>query len=814
MRKYIYELKDLPEGEQLHFGGKATSLGRLSKWGCPVPAGYAIAAEAFAADGHMESEYDGTDAGDDHFRKQLRKDFREELSRLVESMPKGKYAVRSSAVGEDGAKDSFAGAYETILNVETKDMVEAVWKVAASALDDRVEVYAGERGVEAGKIAVVIQRMVQSEYAGVLFTADVISGNRTVMNGQYVKGLGEKLVSGEGVDGSFWIHTFPYAYDGAEAMKPYAKTLYRLAAKIAEKNGRPQDIEWGIEGGKVYILQARPITTLFENDVEGFDINDSLMGEVLLSKTNVGEIFLRPVSPATYGMLNGITKVLEIPLISNVCGQLYMNISGLCSVVMSFGVSKKKAYEILKGLVGGIPEGIDIPVFPYDKKPLLKKGFKMVLQSLGHKDKGFAERMPKLSEELIAKIRQAKVLGELKDLWEEECNPFIQKALPAIVAGVSVKPLFGTRQKLEEVCGSELTDRLLSDCSENGTIESLGSLMALDDLANGRMDAETYVSRFGHRHTDEMELAAPYPYEDPNFPENAVRDYLASGMNVAEMKKSQELRQSEAEQEFAKKYPGKVRWYQKLKKKYSKAVFDREQVRSNGLRLFCVIREFYLKVGELTGITEDIFMLYPEEMLDLLGKWGECVNQGIGDSEGGTSESGTFERGTEDHRQVREKIGVRKERYEKQMKMPYFPNLICGRFVPEEWEAAGSPGGYYRFGETFANKEQDMIKGVAGSCGQVEGVARVLFSMEEAQALKPGEILVVPAANIGWVKVFPKIAGLVTDIGAPLSHAVIVARELGIPAVVSCQSASSEIKTGDRIIVDGTMGVVRKVTCL
>lgn len=784
---YIYKLKNLPKEGELHFGGKAESLDRLCKWGCPVPEGYAMATEAFRdmnADNAVNID-NAEKLNANLINKYLKTEAISELNLLLKKLPRVKYAVRSSAIGEDGTKDSFAGAYETILDVEVDEIPEAICKVAASVKDDRVEVYAGERGTVGGGIAVVIQRMIQSEYAGVLFTADVISGNRTVMCGEFVQGLGEQLVSGDGMDGSFRIHTFPYSFEGNEKMRSFGPKLYDFAKKIVGKAGRPQDLEWAVEKGKVYILQARPITTLFENDMDHFDINDSLTGELLLSKTNVGEIFLRPVSPATFGLLKEIGKYWEFPLISNVCGQLYINISGLCSVLMSFGMSKKKAYARLKNLVGGIPEGIDIPVFPFNKKPMLKNLFKIMVRAKKPKGKENKRNVIEESNTLIAQIRQAENEKALDDVWNNGCQHFIQYTLPAIMGGLSLRSLFVARQKLEKICGSELTDQLLSDSSENGTIESLGSLLALDDLANGRMDAQAYRERFGHRHTDEMEVSAPYPYENPEFPENVVREYLKSGMDVNKMKETQRKRKQEAEAEFARRYPNKMKFYRKWKNKYTKAVYGREQIRSEALRLFCVLREYYLKAGALSGFENHIFMLYPEEMRSLV--------------------TGIEQREKEE---LARKIEIRKAHYEEQMQMPYFPNLICGRFLPEEWKRAGSPGGYYRFGETIAEESHDMIRGVAGSCGQVEGIARVLHSIEEAENLVPGEILVVPAANIGWVKVFPKITGLVTDIGAPLSHAVIVARELGIPAVVSCQAASTLIKSGDRLKVDGTMGTV------
>ena len=155
-----------------------------------------------------------------------------------------------------------------------------------------------------------------------------------------------------------------------------------------------------------------------------------------------------------------------------------------------------------------------------------------------------------------------------------------------------------------------------------------------------------------------------------------------------------------------------------------------------------------------------------------------------------------------------EKISVRRKIYEEQMSMPTFPSIISGRFTYEEWKQSGGATGFYKSGENCSDETDGVIRGVAGSSGQTEGIVRVMNSVDEADEFKKGEILVVKAANIGWIKLFPKASALITDIGAPLSHAVIVARELGIPAVVSCQCASGILKTGDRVKVDGTSGTV------
>ena len=762
---YIFELKKAAD-TGYDIGGKAESLGKMLRMGLPVPGGFVIAAQAFR---------DG----------KLKDDAAAELSGLIKKLSGTdcNYAVRSSAVGEDGAEDSFAGAYETVLDVKPEDIEKAVLTVAASADNERVGVYAKERNTKAGGTAVVIQRYVAPEYAGVLFTADPVSGSRGRMTGSFVRGAGEKLVSGEGMDGEFVIDAVRYSYSGSGEMAPYAKKLFRYAKKLAADD-IPKDIEWAVSGGRVFILQSRPITTLFQNNFDDFDINDSLCGELLLSKTNVGEIFLRPVSPVTFGMVDMVSSMLGIPLISDVCGQLYLNISGICSMIMSFGVKKEKAFGIIRELAGGIPD-TEIPVCPFDRNALFRSLRKMMKGSSGkkpakYKPKNLRGHFTEVCLELIGTIRGAESKEELLKIWSSDCEPLMGGLLSAIATGLDMKALFRTREKLERICGTELADRLMSDCSDSGNIESLGPLLGIADVIAGKMTREEYVEKYGHRDADEMELSMPFPYENEHFPDNVIEDYKNSGVDAYAMKAAQEKRREEAVREFREKYPSHSAKLDRMLKKYAAAVAGREVIRSDALRIFCVIREYLLKAGALTGLGSDIFMLYMDDVKALLAGDESCLA----------------------------KIPVRRANYEKQMAMPNFPSMICGRFTLDEWRAAGSPGGYYRFGETAAQTDDRVISGVAGSAGQREGTARVLKNIDDADTIEQGDILVVPAANIGWVRVFPKISALVTDVGAPLSHAVIVARELGIPAVVSCQSASSQIHTGDRIRVDGTLGKV------
>ena len=154
-------------------------------------------------------------------------------------------------------------------------------------------------------------------------------------------------------------------------------------------------------------------------------------------------------------------------------------------------------------------------------------------------------------------------------------------------------------------------------------------------------------------------------------------------------------------------------------------------------------------------------------------------------------------------------IPARKENYAKYKELPPFPSVIRGRFNPFEWmKDPNRRMDYYDSTAPINAVDSEMLKGFAGAAGKVEGIVRILNAPEEGEKLQPGEILVATTTNVGWTPLFPKAAAIITDVGAPLSHAAIVARELGIPAVVGCGNATLRLKTGDKVMVDGGQGIV------
>jgi len=207
-----------------------------------------------------------------------------------------------------------------------------------------------------------------------------------------------------------------------------------------------------------------------------------------------------------------------------------------------------------------------------------------------------------------------------------------------------------------------------------------------------------------------------------------------------------------------------------------------EAVRSGSIRLSrLVIRPFLLQVGNVMGIGDGVFFLTLDEMTALLA--GDKSPLSV--------------------------IPARRTMHQRCCALPPYPAIIYGRFDPFKWAAdPNRRSDFYDARQTGATVLSSTIKGIAGAVGCVEGIVRRIDRVEDGDQLQPGEILVTTITNVGWMPLFPYLAAIVTDVGAPLSHAAIVARELGIPAVVGCGNATMLLKTGDRVRVDGGRGIV------
>jgi len=282
---YAYSFQTITEDALAFAGGKGASLCRMFRAGLSVPYGFVILSNAFE---------------NNRLKAEAKTDIEGCLS-VVADVP---LAVRSSALSEDSAGASFAGEFESVLDVSKKSLYTAIDRVAASASSKRVSAYSAFHGMkDSHEIAVVVQVMIKAEMAGVLFSADPITGSHEHIVGNFVFGAGEQLVSGEANAYPFTISRVKGVYAGDKALVPYAKTIRRAAEQIEDIFGRQMDMEWVVADRKFSIVQARPITTLETIRYDTYEINQSLDGDALWTSNNVGEAVPDVMSPFAWSLL-------------------------------------------------------------------------------------------------------------------------------------------------------------------------------------------------------------------------------------------------------------------------------------------------------------------------------------------------------------------------------------------------------------------------------------------------------------------------------------------------------------------------------
>ena len=551
------------------------------------------------------------------------------------------------------------------------------------------------------------------------------------------------------------------------------------------------------------LLQSRPITTLRGHNPATGEWNDSLTGDYLWTNANFGEAFPDVMTPFTWSIAqvflrsNGyLVEDMPFPLVGNIAGRLYMNLSVGISAIDALGLPREKVIRTGEETFGRIPPEIEIPTLPLSRLWVLGYYVPMAFLKRGQwasrrrqRVPAFIAETPALAENLRAEIRAAQFSEYLLILWREKLQAHLDEACQMLLAGLSEYRTLSRKLHIEfeNLVGDADANALLSGVS-TGTdfLASLGLLMGLAKVSRGEMSREQYLRQYGHRGPHEMELSYPRPVEDPGWIDRQLAEAERDQIDVPALLTKQRQRHQAAWEHLKAKAPRKTKSYRRKLDRLALASKTREAVRSEAVRFFGLFRAFALRAGELTGLRDDIFLLSLEEVLAAL------------DGDEAASDS----------------IPARRETHARYSALPPYPTLIRGRFDPFQW--AADPNRRSDLFDTHASTStlaSDTITGFAGAAGRVKGLVRRLDSVEEGDQLQPGEVLVTVTTNIGWTPLFPRAAAIVTDVGAPLSHAAIVARELGIPAVVGCSNGTMRLHTGDRVLVDGGRGIVEILDC-
>ncbi len=523
--------------------------------------------------------------------------------------------------------------------------------------------------------------------------------------------------------------------------------------------------------------------------------NDSLTGDYFWSSSNTQEAAPDVMTPYTWSVVrNGFAQMTMLPgylPVGNICGRIYNNGTAAATAVKILG--QKNSFDASsKELYGIDPNDIDdwelslLPTSLMDRVLVVRN----VLRIMHNVRKGMKHEKKYISTNPTWCETQQHRLSHMdrEDLirWSDEVftpymiTSFWAMVSPAIAQSNIISKL---RAELLQIVGPDDTVTLLSNVSsEDEILASLGIVAGLDRLRRGQISREEYISNYGHRGPHEVELSIPRPAENPDWIDARLDSLEYAPEDVDTLLQEQRNRYESALEKLRKNLPKKFDSFQQRLQEAARLTRLREAGRSEGIRAYSVSRAFVLQAGKLCGLGDDAFFLTFEEIPGLL----------VG------------------HNEPTDQIPARKTAYQKFSTLPLYPTIIIGAFDPVKW-AADPDRRTDIYGATQSVKQQfadHQIKGMPGSAGRVVGRVRILNSVKESEQLLPGEILVAVSTNVGWTPIFPRAAAVITDVGAPLSHAAIVARELGIPAVVGCFNATTVLKTGDRVRVDGGQGTV------
>jgi phosphohistidine swiveling domain-containing protein len=724
----VRRLRDVRMADVSEVGGKAAGLGELIAVGARVPDGVVLTASA----------------------AETTVDEREPLLRAAaDELGAGPFAVRSSGVSEDGSEASYAGMYETVLNVSADELTAATDRSISSAVAARVIAYNAAGHGSDGRLAVIIQRMVAPAAAGVVLTADPITGDRRSTVISAVRGIGDRLVSGEST-GDEWVvvggdatprRQPEHALDRRQAIEVASE-----ARRIAAARGAPQDIEWAIDvDGTLWILQARPMTAL-PHEVSW----DPRAAGAFTRTFRFGEWISEPVTP-----------LFESWLLTAMENRLHALLEEL------LGERDPRPYHVV---VNGW--------YYYSINWLSPFVFlRNVPRTLWH-----AIRSPRTVAGLFpATVRHSVPILERQ--WREDIQPRYRAAVTAAESQVETLPVMQL---------PTLIDELASLSGEYFT--------SIAALAGGAFKIEINLAGFYRRHLasslggSHLPLVAGLaPPADPGAHAVVSLDWwhapspLAEAATAATEQHAAVVETRRAAEDAAFRAlassPRRLRAFKKLLVDTQHLASLREE-QVPGLTIgWPVMRRAVLRIGEalvergVIADPDDVFFLTRDEALSALDGSGlpATVN-------------------------VAERRAVRDEQGE------LVAPLIVGRMTRMMtwlWEKMPRLVG-------AVPSDNALVSGTPASPGRATGLVRVVRGPREFDQLQPGEILVSPLTAPAWTPLFTRAAGVVTDVGSLASHASIIAREYGIPAIVGCGDATARLRTGMRVTIDGSTGNVER----
>ena len=767
-------------------GGKAEGLVRLLGYGFDVPSGFVVMG---ARSGCLPDDLD------EHYVR----------------LGAGKVAVRSSAIGEDSGDASFAGQYETVLNVQGSEPLRAAIEDCLRSLENaRAVAYRDEQtGQREVQMNIVVQQMVDARAAGVLFTAHPVNARRDRIVVDAVTGLGEALVSGRATPDQWLMardgSVLERDLQGDEPILSDAELTLLIdgALRAEERYGAPLDMEWAIDqAGEFRWLQARPITQL---PADPNELDTKPNPDDVYTWCNIGEMMPGAVTPLTFSVTaRGIDLGMQwayrrmgakvphsegLRYLGMYFGHLFLNLSNLSELASAVAGSSKS--QMCIALCGRDIEEVAEP----EPEPTWRRAFNgaryfsLLVSAAKHRNDldallaalnlpklGTARQLYRAIDENLPQIWRAYELHLLSSSSAGALSPILLGILakgeePTQEHHAEVADMLAGAKNVESADIAEGVDRLIDlllvreDVEEAFAIADPEAALAWlysSEAGEASKEFAHYLERHGHRAVRELELRQKEWAVDPA---PLIRS-LQSGLR-ARLEFGARHRPATRPQVSSQGHPILRRFLPLA----HAVIRTREHTKSALVAVTTAFKHAYRALG--SRMTEEgwlpdqdaVFFLTHQELGELL-------------------------RG---RRELSDLAVSRRRVIDYQMPL-HFPEVFRDRPEPLGLEPVTDGDG--------------ALVGKPVSRGKVTGRARVVETLEQAAALEAGEILIAPITDVGWTPYFSLIAGLATDVGSAVSHGAVVAREYGLPAVVNLRVATTSIQTGDLVTLDGDRGTL------
>ncbi len=818
---------DNASNDQEFAGNKAARLAELRAAGFQVPAFFVI----------------GSHASHEVCRTALHAEIATAARRLCQDGQK--VAVRSSSVEEDGSQNSFAGQFDSFLQVAPCAITEHACKVWDSACSDHIEAYRESLGVsgEVPAPAVLVQQMVDADVSGVAFAADPVSGDLNTAVIAAARGVGEALVSGEcqgdtwHVSGNGKIKLRELESAAPVLRDRQVRKIAKLVRAVSDHYGCAQDIEWAIEDGRIFLLQSRDITTLNNsNTADDYALWDN---------SNIVESYGGVTTPLTFSVARSayqeayrhFGRVLGVSereiarndrayeqMIGLIQGRVYYNLLNWYRLLMltpGFRFNKK-FMEQMMGVTEGLPQEA-LPVADNDSPfadvramfGLARVAQRLIRKLFRHNSrvKKFHQRLAQALQPLdLPSMTLNQLLDSYEDLegsvipaWDTPlindlycmifhgalralCERWLDEDLAGVhndlVSGeagiISLEPV----RRMKKMASIAARNLKFASALRGGSIEIINRF--IDSNRAFREQLDSYLDRFGDRCLDELKLESRTVVDDP-LPLLRAVGQLARVAEQASSTINNDAR-ALAEAKTAKCLSGSPvrRFIFSTTLRLARArVRDRENLRFERTRVYGRVRAIFVEIGnrlrelEVLNDTDDIFYLSVGEI------------SGIVRATGSSSHLSAL-------------VDCRRREFAEYAKSDDPPR----RFITKG--PAQLASSMQTVPSVDTNLSETSRSGQACSAGIVRGPVRIVRDPRNAE-IRQGEILVAQRTDPGWVMIFPLVTGMIMERGSLLSHSAIVARELGIPAVVGVEDACRWLKDGDWVELDGASGTIRRL---